>query len=230
MLFENFDRIVFAGDSVTDMDSCAPVAEGPWNCLGHGYVLQIDALLGACYPELNLRVTNSGVNGNTSRDLLARFDTDVLALHPQWVSIMIGINDVWRQFDTPAMTDIQVRTDEYRENLVKMVTALKEQPQLKGIFIIPPLFMEPNPDDFMRRRTEEYRQICKETAETYECRFVDVQADVCDYLKSKHAAFIAPDRVHPNPVGNVLITRAFLEAVGFDFGHRVAFRDVYVGK
>ena len=214
------DRIVFAGDSVTDMDSCAPVAEGPWNCLGHGYVNQIDALLGACYPELKLRITNSGVSGNTSRDLLARFDTDVLDLHPQWVNFMIGINDVWRQFDTPAMSDVQVQEDEYRENLVKMLTALKKQPQLKGIFIMPPVFMEQNPDDFMRRRTEEYRCICKELADTFECRYVDVQADVCDYLKERHPTFIAPDRVHPNPVGNVLIARAFLEAVGFDFGHR----------
>ena len=28
MIFENMDRIVFAGDSVTDMDSAQPVGEG----------------------------------------------------------------------------------------------------------------------------------------------------------------------------------------------------------
>jgi len=47
------------------------------------------------YPEVYLRVTNSGVSGNTSRDLLQRFDSDVVALNPDWVSICIGINDVW---------------------------------------------------------------------------------------------------------------------------------------
>ena len=29
MIFENYDRIVFAGDSVTDMGSMNPVGEGP---------------------------------------------------------------------------------------------------------------------------------------------------------------------------------------------------------
>ena len=28
MIFENYDRIIFAGDSVTDMESTQPVGEG----------------------------------------------------------------------------------------------------------------------------------------------------------------------------------------------------------
>ena len=58
--------------------------------------------------------TNSGVSGNTSRDLLQRFDSDVVALNPDWVSICIGINDVWRQFDSPAIPDGQVMPEEIR--------------------------------------------------------------------------------------------------------------------
>ena len=38
MLFENGDRIVFAGDSVTDMGSVNPVGEGLFDSLGNGYV------------------------------------------------------------------------------------------------------------------------------------------------------------------------------------------------
>ena len=40
-----------------------------------------------------------GVSGNTVRILAARWDTDVVALEPEWLAVMIGINDVWRQFD-----------------------------------------------------------------------------------------------------------------------------------
>ena len=220
MIFEDMDRIVFAGDSVTDMGSVGAVSEGPWDNLGHGYVQQIDSLLGACYPELRLRVTNSGVSGNTSKDLLKRFDTDVLALNAQWVSIMIGINDVWRFYDTPAMPEIQVDEEEYRDNLVKMITSLKAQPQIKGIFIMSPVFADINLDDIMRKKLIGYQKICKELADEYDVTFIDVQEHINDFLKDRPATFIAPDRVHPNPIGNVLIARAFLEAVGFDFAHR----------
>ena len=38
MIFDNYDRIVFAGDSVTDMGSEQPVGEGLFDNVGHGYV------------------------------------------------------------------------------------------------------------------------------------------------------------------------------------------------
>ena len=90
MLLENYDRIVFAGDSVTDMESTQPVGEGLFDSLGKSYVRIIENLLVACYPERNIRITNSGISGNTSRDLLNRFDRDVVDLNPDWVSICIG--------------------------------------------------------------------------------------------------------------------------------------------
>ena len=136
MIFENYDRIVFAGDSVTDMGSAQPVGEGLFDNMGTGYVRQIENLLSSCYPEVFIRMTNSGTSGNTSRDLLERFDRDVVALNPDWVSICIGINDVWRQFDTPAMTDVQVMPDEYEKNVEQMILKVKDR--VKGIFLLTP--------------------------------------------------------------------------------------------
>ena len=93
MIFENFDRVVFAGDSVTDMGSVQPVGEGLFDNMGHGYPRVIESLVWASYPEYSIRFTNSGISGNTSRQLLERYQRDVLDLNPQWVSICIGIND-----------------------------------------------------------------------------------------------------------------------------------------
>lgn len=94
MIFQDMDRIVFAGDSVTDMGSQNPVGEGLFDNIGHSYVRVIENLLAALYPEVHLRVTNSGISGDNSQMLLARWERDVRALDPQWVSICIGINDV----------------------------------------------------------------------------------------------------------------------------------------
>ena len=150
MIFQDMDRIVFAGDSVTDMGSQNPVGEGLFDSLGHSYVRVIENLLAALYPEVHLRVTNSGISGDNSQMLLARWERDVRALDPQWVSICIGINDVWRQFDSPAIKEQTISPEEYRENVRKMI--LTEKPHVKGIFLMTPYYMEPNASDFMRAR------------------------------------------------------------------------------
>ena len=215
MIFQDMDRIVFAGDSVTDMESANPVGEGLFDNLGRGYVRVVENMLSAYYPEIRVRVTNSGISGNTSRDLLARFDRDVVSMNPDWVSICIGINDVWRQFDTPAMQDYCVLPDEYRDNVEKMILAVKDK--VKGIFILTPYYIEPNREDMMRARMDEYGAICKELAEKHGCVLVDFQQMYEDYCKIRHSSYIAWDRVHPNQVGSTLMAREFLKKCEFEY-------------
>ena len=217
MLFKNNDRIVFAGDSVTDMGSAQPVGEGLCDNLGRGYVRVIENMLVSWYPELNIRVTNSGVSGNTSRDLLARYDRDVVSLNPDWVSICIGINDVWRQFDSLAIPDAAVMPNEYRENVEKMILAVKDR--VKGIFILSPYYMEPNREDMMRKCIDEYVEICCFLAEKHGCVFVNFQDLYERFLKIRHSSCIAWDRVHPNQMGATLMAREFLSKCGFDYSH-----------
>ena len=185
MLFEDYDRIVFAGDSVTDMDSAQPVGEGLFDNVGRSYVRIVENMLSAYYPEVRVRVTNAGVSGNTSRDLLARFERDVVALDPDWVSICIGINDVWRQFDTPAMLDCQVMPEEYEENIEKMVAMIPQK--VKGVFLLTPYYIEPNRADKMRARMDEYGAICKKIALKHRLTLVAFQKVYEDYCKIRHS-------------------------------------------
>lgn len=219
MIFQNGDRIVFAGDSVTDMGSAQPVGEGLFDNLGHSYVRIVENMLVSWYPELNIRVTNSGISGNTSRDLLARFERDVISLNPDWVSICIGINDVWRQFDSPAIPAHAVFPDEYSENVEKMILSVKNS--VKGVFLLSPYYMEPNRDDPMRKRMDEYAAICRILAEKHGCTFVDFQSLYERFLKIRHSSCIAWDRVHPNQMGATLMAREFLKHCGFDYSHTV---------
>ena len=93
MKIENSDSILFIGDSITDCDRVRPVGMRDW--LGESYVAFVNALLAANYPERDIKVLNTGTSGNRIIDLEARWQTDVLDLAPDWLSIMIGINDVW---------------------------------------------------------------------------------------------------------------------------------------
>ncbi len=215
MLFEKFDRILFAGDSVTDMGSENPVGSRNADALGNGYVRVVDSLLGAWYPELCLHVINSGISGNTSRDLLARFQRDVLDQKGDWISICIGINDVWRQFDRPCIPSQAVLPEEYEANVESMILAVKDQ--VKGVFLLSPYLMEANREDFMRKRIDEYVAICKRLAEKHGCIWVDLQQIFESYCQTHHSSRLAWDRIHPNLVGATLIAKSFLKAAGFDF-------------
>lgn len=217
MIFENMDRIVFAGDSVTDAESRNPVGEGLFYGSGKGYVMVVENMLNTWYPELFIRVTNSGISGQTSKDLLNRFQRDVVDLNPDWVSICIGINDVWRQFDCPAMPDYQVPTDEYEMNVEEMILSVKGK--VKGIFILTPYYMEPNKTDKMRSRMDAYGDICKKLAEKHRCVLVDLQAMFDRYFQYRHSSYIAWDRIHPNSVGATLIAKEFLRYCEFDYSH-----------
>lgn len=215
MIFKNMERIVFAGDSVTDMGSKNPVGDSFFDELGYGYVRMIDNLLAAQYPEIQVRVTNSGISGNTSRDLLARFDRDVVDLKPDWVSICIGINDVWRQFDSTAMPEWAVTPDEYERNVETMILKVKDS--VKGVFLLSPYIIEPNREDAMRKRIDEYVEICRRLAQKHGCTFIDFQKLYEDYCKIRHSAAIAWDRIHPNQKGGMLMAREFLKRCDFDF-------------
>ncbi len=208
MLFEKGQKIVFAGDSVTDDGRARPVGEGLWNALGNGYVHMLDTHLTVDYPDLYLRLVNMGVSGNTSRDLLARWDTDVTALSPDWVVLCIGFNDVWRQFDCPQMPEIAVTPEEYRKNL----NAMADKTTAKMIWMTP-YYLETNTQDAMRKRMDEYGAIMKEEAAKRGIPCIDLQQAMADILRHRYPAYITWDRVHPGWVGSLIICRALLKLI-----------------
>ena len=204
-------KLLFIGDSITDCERTRPVAEGPGR-LGTGYVTMVDAHLSALYPERRIRVVNTGVSGDTARGLKNRWQTDVLDLRPDWLSIMIGINDVWRQFDRPRQTEIHVLPEEYEAALDEVVT--RTRPTLQQLVLMTPYYIEPNRADAMRARMDQYGAIVKKLAAKHGAILVDTQAAFDKLLESCYPAAIAWDRVHPNQAGHTLLARAFLKAVG----------------
>ena len=216
MIFKNLDRIVFIGDSVTDAGSANPVSEGS-NNLGTGYVRVIDNWLTAYYPEITLKIYNSGINGHTSRSLVNRFDTDVISLKPDYVSICVGINDAWQHFDSRFLPDKVVTLNEYEKNLTQMIE--KSIKIAKKVFIMSPYYMEPFKDDQVRSLMDKYTEVSKKLAEKYGCEFINLQEMFDDFFKFRHPTAIAGDRVHPNQIGATLIAREFLKRCGFDPEH-----------
>lgn len=215
MKLPSHSRLLFIGDSITDASRGASGEASAWEPnfgLGQGYVSMVYAWLGAAHPEAAIRVINKGISGHTVRDLAGRWETDVIAEKPETLCIMIGINDVWRQFDSPLRPELGVGPDEYRKTLTKLVAAAK--PHSKALHLATPYFIEPNRSDAMRARMDEYGSIVREIATESEASFIDTQAAVDRVLAHCHSASLAWDRVHPSPVGHMIIARAFLQSFG----------------
>lgn len=206
MILKENQRIVFAGDSITDDGRKRPIGEGLWGGTGNGYVRMVETFLAVDYPELNVRCTNMGESGNTSDDLLERWDSDVNGLKPDIVVMCIGVNDVWRQFDCPGFSDYAVTPEEYEKNL----NAIADKTSAKQIWLTP-YYLESNLSDPMRARMEEYAKIMKKIADRRGIDCIDLQAEFDKYLKHRYPAYITWDRVHPGWVGSLIISRKVVE-------------------
>jgi lysophospholipase L1-like esterase len=199
------------GDSITDCGRARPVGES--HSLGNGYVNMVDALLGSTYDMHGIRVVNMGCGGDTVRSLKRRWQTDLIDLKPNWVSIMIGINDVWRQFDAPMRPEEHVYIEDYEATLNDLIE--QTEPLVDGLALITPYFIEPNKNDPMRAQMDRYGAVVKQLALRHDAILVDAQAAFDELLKSYYPGTIAADRVHPNHVGHMTIARAFLNAIEF---------------
>ena len=214
MILPDGTRLVFIGDSITDTGRKRPVGVAPE--LGSGYVSQINALLMATYPERAIDVLNTGISGNRVPDLENRWQTDVINLNPDWLSILIGINDVWRQFDS-ADNPNQVSPEQF-ESVYRGLLA-RTCPRIKGLVIMTPFFIEPDRTDPMRARMDIYGTIVKTLASEFSAVLVDTQAAFDTYLGHRPWQTLCADRVHPNLSGHMIIARAWLTSLGFNWQH-----------
>jgi len=209
MQLQSNDTLLFIGDSITDTGRERPVGMGPG--LGDGYVRLVNSLLAANNPETPVRVLNTGIGGNRVIHLDERWQTDVIDLKPDWLSIMIGINDVWRHFDG-GVTQDQVDIELYEKLLRKLIE--QTQPSLKGLVLMTPFYLEANPSDPMRAMMDDYSAVVKRLAEEYGAIFVDIQAAFNVYLEKAPTQSLCGDRVHPNQTGHLIIAKAFYKAIG----------------
>jgi lysophospholipase L1-like esterase len=172
----------------------------------------LDALLGAIHPAAGIRVINMGTSGHTVRDLAERWETDVFDLEPDYVSIMIGANDVWRQFDSPLRAELHVPLDEYERVYEQLITATL--PRVRGLILITPFYLEANREDPMRAMMDEYGEVVRRLAVRHETPLVDSQAAFDELLEVVYPAVINWDRVHLNHTGAMVLARALAKSIG----------------
>ncbi|MEI7025566.1 SGNH/GDSL hydrolase family protein [Paenibacillus sp. y28] len=206
MPFKAKDRIVFIGDSITDKGR----KKDPQK-LGTGYVRMVHDYLHAVYPQLSLKIINEGVSGNRIVDLEKRWTVDVLDNRPQWVSISIGINDVWRQVDN---VDIeQVYPDRFEEIYRRLLEQARDELGCRFILMQPTIIKE-HLDSSGNRLLKAYVDAVNRLAEEFQGILVPTHQAFIDFLKCDTDKDLTTDGVHMNTLGDTLMAATWLKAVG----------------
>lgn len=216
MLLLPSERFLFIGDSITDCGrgGISPSWDRPPD-LGDGYVSLVHAALLAVYPDYRIRILNQGVSGNTVRDLEARWHSDVLRLRPTWLSIQVGINDVWRHFQPAHEADMRVSIDDFSRSLHHIIQQVRSN--LSGLILMSPYYLEANRHEPMRALMDQFGDVVRQAAAHHNGVFVDLQGAFDAVLPSLGPEELAPDRVHVNQAGHMIIARTLLDALGFDW-------------
>lgn len=211
--FENETVIMMSGDSVTDAGRARPV--GTYFCgLGGGYVNRVHEMITAACPEKRIKVINMGISGETSRHVAARWVSDLNEIKPDYATLMIGVNDIWRSYDTYMNPEMAVDAEEYEKNLRSI---LENSKQLKGMMLISPIFFELNREDKLMKRVIEYSAINKRLAEEYGVDFCDLQPEIDRLCSAIYCTTFSGDRVHPGPVAHYAMAKEILKKMNFKF-------------
>lgn len=202
--------ILFQGDSITD---CGRNRENHINT-GYGYATMVMGELGAKEP-FRYVFHNRGISGNRIVDLYARTRIDMLQLKPDYMSILIGVNDVWHEFDKG--NGVSAEKFELVYGLM-IEELLQELPDLK-IMIMEPFFLpsdEETPERraFFEREVPLRAQAAKRIAEKYNLVFLPLQEMLTKVNEGAPWDYWLRDGVHPTKAGHYLIKEAWLK--GFE--------------
>ena len=210
--FPEGSRLVFIGDSITDM-KWGRNEKDRNHYLGHSFVYLIASRLGVEMPDARLEFFNRGKSGNKVADLKARWKKDAIDMKPDVLTVLIGVNDVSQSRGKGV--DLGQWEADYREILG---LSRKANPGLRLILLEPFVLRvgrlkSRETWDYWRGNIDRQREIVARLAKDFDAVHVRTQ-EVFD-----RAAETAPpghwiwDGVHPLPQGHELIARNWLQQV-----------------
>ncbi len=198
-------RILFQGDSITDCGRKRELLAS----LGSGYPMMVKGQLGLEYPSAHEYI-NRGVSGNRSVDLYARIKADILNLKPDFISILLGVNDVWHEFDGNNGVD----ADKFFRIYCMLIEEIKRELPAVQIMIMEPFCLKGSATeayyDKFRDEVEKRASMAKKLAETYGLTFLPLQKDLDALASTMPASELLSDGVHPTPIGHTFLKNAWI--------------------
>lgn len=204
---EDGDSLVFLGDSITHQ------------CL---YTQYVEDYFYTRFPGKRFKLHNAGVGGARAWDALQRFDKDVAAFKPKYVTILLGMNDGTYQPFNQEVFDI------YRKDMTELLDKL-DSVGAKAIPMTPTMF-DSRADQARNSKREPESQLLYNSVLAYYgtwlrevsyqrgLGFVDMWGPLnnltLEQRKTEPGFTMIADAVHPGPVGQVVMATAIVSDMG----------------
>lgn len=204
--------ILFQGDSITDVGRNRNVpGENNASALGGGYPLLAASQMLRAHPDGGLKVFNRGVSGDKVPALQARWQTDTIALQPDILSILVGVNDFWHKLTGGYTGTVADFDTQYRELIHGTAQAL---PNVRFVILEPFVLLTGAVDARWFPEFDERRAVVARIAKDVGAKFTPLQAMFTQLAKSAPASYWLTDGVHPTIAGHAAIAERWREAVG----------------
>ena len=197
-------RVLFQGDSITDA--------GRNRLARHslaGYPRKTAEILEKEHPG-KYSFFNRGISGNRTKNLLMRYRRHFVKMRPDVVTVMIGINDVWRKYDRNDPTT----PEQYEANLVKLFTGIKQDTGAKIIVLSP--YLTSGTDgkwNVMRGDVDIFIEVCKKVADKYADKYIYTDGPMNEANEKYPHEQISQDGVHPAEKGQEILATLLSEAI-----------------
>ncbi|MFE3517529.1 SGNH/GDSL hydrolase family protein [Streptomyces sp. NPDC059166] len=199
--------VLFQGDSITDVGRLVE-----HDCpLGRGYVRMVADLLHSQRPDSGITIINRGIGGDGISDLRARWRRDAVDLAPDVVSVLVGINDTWRRYDSGVVTPADVYEKEYRALLAQLREGRDTQ-----LVLVEPFLVPVRAEQWAWREDLDPRiHVVRRLAEEFGAALLAADGLLNQAAREAGGAeFIAGDGVHPTPLGHTILAEAWAGLAG----------------
>ena len=202
---------LFQGDSITDASRVRD-----WDMsLGSGYATTIASIIGTKYSG-KLNFINRGISGNRIVDLYARIKSDIINLKPDYLSILIGINDVWHELSYQN----GVKAEKFEKVYSMLIEEIFEElPNIK-IYILEPFIGHGTASDehwdYFYSETRKRAEAAKRVADKYSLPFITLQDKFEKAEAEVSCTYWTSEGVHPSAMGHGIIANALMEVLEKD--------------
>ncbi len=208
-------RFLFQGDSITDAQRGKITEDICGYEIGNGYATIVAGNIGAKYPG-KLEFFNRGISGNRVVDLYARIKKDIINLRPDYLSILIGVNDVWHELNHQN----GISAEKFEMLYSMLIEEIKsELPDIK-IYILEPFLTHGEAVDerwdIFRGEVEKRAEVSKKIANKYALTFVPLQEKFDTACNSAPCTYWTKEGVHPTAMGHGIIANSLVEAIEKD--------------
>lgn len=198
--------IVFLGDSITDADR-----KNSPNQLGYGYVNIFSQNLN--HQDGNWNIINQGIDGQITQQVAQSLHSHCISLHPDYVSILVGINDIGLivSAEVSEQEKLYMLEDSIRA-YHEMLFDLSRESTAKVITLEP--FIFPKDDTFadwvpwQKKMSKNIRKL----ARNYGAYFIPLQEPLTQKIQELGYDTITTDGIHLTPAGQNILAEVVREA------------------